>query len=108
MGLDEGSASDRIRLGARYTFWHPSADYRHFTHTPEGSAEPLLKLRLDQGKPAASRPSLEDIRRLVKKNLDAFDPSYKRILYPHIYKVSITEQLRNIKLALIKNFLGDR
>ncbi|MDR2500274.1 MAG: nicotinate phosphoribosyltransferase [Treponema sp.] len=107
MDRDEGGGVERIRLGARYTFWHPSADYRHFTHIPEGSAEPLLKLRLDQGGPVAARPSLEDIRRLVKKNLDAFDPSYKRILYPHIYKVSITEQLRDIKLALIKNFLGD-
>jgi nicotinate phosphoribosyltransferase len=102
----DGSA-DRIRPGQRYAFWHPSADYRRFYHVPVSSPEPLLKLRLKDGEPAGKEPSLEDIRHLVKEDLDAFDRSYKRFLNPHIYKVSITCGVRDLKLELIKNYLGD-
>jgi nicotinate phosphoribosyltransferase len=110
LGLEEacgGFAADRIEPGRRYAFWHPSADYRHFYHTPVSGPEPLLKLCLKDGNAARKEPSLEDIRRLVNKDLDAFDQSYKRLLNPHIYKVSITESIRDLKLELIKNFLGD-
>jgi nicotinate phosphoribosyltransferase len=112
LSLDDaasGSAPDRIEPGRRYAFWHPSADYRHFYHIPvsDPGPEPLLKLCLKDGKPVRPEPSLEDIRRLVRKDLDTFDQSYQRFLNPHIYKVSITNGIRDLKLELIKNFLGD-
>jgi nicotinate phosphoribosyltransferase len=108
-GLDGGSANgpDIIEPGKRAAFWHPAADYRHFIHTPEGIIEPLLKLRMEQGRPIPAQPSLEAIRRAVKAELETFDNSYKRLLNPHVYKVSITQRLREVKLDLIKNYLGD-
>jgi nicotinate phosphoribosyltransferase len=93
--------------GNRYVFWHPAADYRHFYHTLEGEAEPLLKQRLENGDPLAEEPSLEEIRLRVKADLDTFDQSYKRILNPHVYKVSVTPELRRLKLSLIRSYLGD-
>ncbi|MDR3342118.1 MAG: nicotinate phosphoribosyltransferase [Treponema sp.] len=105
--LDDPAHQDLIEKGANYAFWHTSADYRHFYHAVEGSAEPLLKIRLDHGRPVGDRPSLEAIRALVRSGLESFDGTYKRFLNPHIYKVSITERLRNLKLELIKNYLGD-
>jgi nicotinate phosphoribosyltransferase len=110
LGLEEttdGSGPDRILPGQRYAFWHTSADYRHFYYTSSNSPEPLLKLYLKEGEPAREEPSLEDIRRQVKEDLDFFDQSYKRLLNPHIYKVSISDRIRSLKLDLIKNFLGD-
>jgi nicotinate phosphoribosyltransferase len=110
LGLESSVADfepDRIEPGQRYAFWHPSADYRHFYYTPISSPEPLLKLCLQDGQLVREEPSLEDIRRLVREDLNSFDQSYKRILNPHIYKVSITWGLRDLKLKLIKNFLGD-
>ncbi|MDR1127881.1 MAG: nicotinate phosphoribosyltransferase [Treponema sp.] len=92
---------------ARYAFWHPSADYRHFYHTLEGKAEPLLRLRLRDGGQVLPHPPLGEVRKLVKSDLEIFDSSYKRILNPHIYKVSVTENLRALKLELMKNYLGD-
>ncbi|MDR2247848.1 MAG: nicotinate phosphoribosyltransferase [Treponema sp.] len=105
--LAESFPMDRILPGQRYGFWHPSADYRHFYHTPVSSPEPLLKSCLKDGMPVREEPSLEDIRCLVKEDLARFDQSYKRLLNPHIYKVSITAGVRELKLMLIKNFLGD-
>jgi nicotinate phosphoribosyltransferase len=107
LGLDEGVDPDRLERGTRRVFWHPAADYRHFYHEITGSVEPLLRLRLDRGRLRELHPSLEEIRSQVRSDLDSFDQSYQRILNPHVYKVSVTEGLRNLKLELIKNYLGD-
>jgi nicotinate phosphoribosyltransferase len=105
--LEEEKTPDLIERGKTYSFWHPSADYRHFLHTVEGNAEPLLKKRLEKGKTIGEEPSLHDIRANVRKSLGSLDQSYKRLLNPHIYKVSISTKLRALKLELIKNYLGD-
>ena len=107
LSLKEGERPDLIEQGKRYSFWHPAADYRHFYHSVEGSVEGLLKKQLEGGKLCAASPELGEIRKRVKAELDTLDQSYKRILNPHIYKVSITEALRNLKRGLIKNYLGD-
>jgi nicotinate phosphoribosyltransferase len=108
LGLEDGAAGpDTLEQGGRYVFWHPSADYRHFYHTLDGVVESLLKIRLDQGEFAAPRPSLEEIRRHTKAELETLDDSYKRFLNPHVYKVSVTEQLRTLKLDLMRDYLGD-
>jgi nicotinate phosphoribosyltransferase len=111
MSLDDsdpppGEAPDILEKGKRYAFWHPQADYRHFYHVIEGSAEMLLKKKLDHGRSPKS-PTLPAIQQKVKDGLDSFDQSYKRILNPHIYKVSVTERLRTLKLKSIKSYLGE-
>lgn len=107
LGLDDSANPETIERGKQYTFWHPAADYRHFYHILEGEAEPLLKPWIEHGRLLRKLPALEEIRRLVRSGLESFDNSYKRFLNPHVYKVSITERLRSLKLELIKNYLGD-
>ena len=106
MALDDPHNPDTPEKGCRYAFWHPQADYRHFYHTisPEGSAEPLLVKQMENGKTTAPAPGLSQIQQKVKDGLKCFDQSYKRILNPHIYKVSVTERLRTLKLDLIKAY----
>jgi nicotinate phosphoribosyltransferase len=107
LSADMAGEPDLIEQGGRYAFWHPAADYRHFYHSVEGSAEVLLKPRLEGGRAAAREDTLDEIRGRLRGQLECFDQSYKRLLNPHIYKVSITERLRNLKLELIKSFLED-
>jgi nicotinate phosphoribosyltransferase len=110
LALDDPSdvyPADIPEKGGRYVFWHPQADYRYFTHTIDGSVESLLKMRLRGGKTVCPSPPLTEIRNKVREELDGFDQSYKRFLNPHIYKVSVTEKLRALKLELIKNYLGE-
>ncbi|MCL1993075.1 MAG: nicotinate phosphoribosyltransferase [Spirochaetes bacterium] len=114
---DEGGAAmaDVISLddeeppqpGGRYAFWHPSADYRHFYHSVK-NAQAMLKVKLDKGKITEPLPSLADIHKNMALSLEQFDSTYKRLLNPHIYKVSITEKMRDLKLDLIRKRLGDR
>ena len=106
LALDDPEHPDTLETGRRYTFWHTAADYRHFSRTLDGTVTPLLKPWMEQGRLLRDVPSLEETRLLVRSGLESFDNSYKRFLNPHIYKVSITEGLRNLKLELIKNYLG--
>jgi nicotinate phosphoribosyltransferase len=91
--------------GFLYAFWHPQADYRRFYHQVDGSAEPLLSKYMDNGEICSPLPSLSEIQSRSAAGLECFDSSYKRLLNPHVYKVSITEKLRGLKLELIKNYL---
>ncbi|MDR0312105.1 MAG: nicotinate phosphoribosyltransferase [Treponema sp.] len=103
LALDDEEVAEIIEEGKTYTFWHPSADYRNFSHTVTGSARPLLQKRLVDGNliDGTSCP-LAEVKKTVQEELESLDNSYKRLLNPHIYKVSITEALRDIKLDLIK------
>jgi nicotinate phosphoribosyltransferase len=69
--------------------------------------QPLLKAYLAGGKLCRPQPSLDEIRSYSAADLDAFDITYKRLLNPHGYKVSITEKLRSLKLELLQYYIGD-
>ena len=79
-------------------------DYRQFSFKA-AKIEPLLKKRLSNGQRTQERlPDSEQLRishQNMQKQLETFDESYKRILNPHIYKVSITEKLKDLKLKFI-------
>jgi nicotinate phosphoribosyltransferase len=104
--LEDETGEELLEKKKRYAFWHPSADYRHFYHEISGSVEKLLKPRMKDGK-IITRSNLKEIRERVNRDLDSLDSSYKRLLNPHVYKVSITERLKDLKLRLIENYLGD-
>ena len=97
--------TETIKDGEEYRFYHPMVDYRQFS-CKIFKAEPLLKCRLKDGKRTAPRrPEAEQLRlsrETLQKQLASLDESYKRILNPHIYKVSMTEKLKNLKLDFIK------
>ena len=96
LALDE-----ELRAGGNYCFWHPSADWRHFYHVIENEPKPLLKKHIENGVICNALPSLEEIRSNSLAGFESFDATYKRLLNPHLYKVSITEKLRKLKLELI-------
>jgi nicotinate phosphoribosyltransferase len=104
LGLD----GDEPKTGQRCCFWHPCADYRHFYHTIEGGVEALLQKRIDSGVLTGEQPSLTAIRARAAADIERFDSTYKRLLNPHVYKISITENLRSLKLSLLEKYLGSR
>ncbi len=96
---------ETVESGKEYRFYHPMVDYRQFTYTAN-RVEPLLKLRLKDGKRTQERlPESEQLRlsrENMQRQLASLDESYKRILNPHIYKVSLTEELKDLKADFIK------
>jgi len=107
LALEEPDVGDRVEQGKTYPFWHPSADYRHFIHTVESPPQPLLVKYLSNGNDERKSEGLDEIRSRVALGLDGLDQSYKRLLNPHIYKVSVTERLKAMKLEQIKKYLGE-
>lgn len=95
---------ETLARDTEYTFHHPMADYRQFTFAPS-RVEPLLRKRISGGRRTTPRvPDKEHLlnaRALMQTQLETFDESHKRILNPHIYKVSMTEALKNLKLEFI-------
>lgn len=88
-------------------YYHPLIDYRQFSFKPT-TVKPLLKKFLENGERTKDSPKLDpgvtlcDARNKMIRELETLDPSYKRILNPHIYKVSITEKLKELKLQFIR------
>ncbi|HIW35922.1 MAG TPA: nicotinate phosphoribosyltransferase [Candidatus Treponema faecavium] len=96
---------EEIQEGTQARFFHPSVDYRQFAFTPS-RVVPLLTKKIEKGNmlapPLAPAEQLQKARTAALAQLDTFHGSYKRLLNPHIYKVSITEELKNLKLEFIR------
>lgn len=94
-----------LETNKEYRFYHPMVDYRHFS-CAAAKIEPLLKKKIENGKRLQTRLDDSEQLKLSRKNmeiqLETFDESYKRILNPHIYKVSLTEKLKNLKKDFIE------
>lgn len=97
--------NEEILPQKEYRYFHPTIDYRQFSITAS-KVEILLKKQLENGKRITTRLSdSEQIRKshkTLEQQLDTFDDSYKRILNPHIYKVSLTENLKELKKVFIE------
>ena len=93
-----------LETGKDYRFYHPSVDYRQFSFKP-AKIEPLLHKVIEKGNRMQPAPDpvecLKKARQTLQDQLEHLDPTYKRILNPHIYKVSITEELKELKLKFI-------
>jgi len=65
--------------------------------------EPLLVEVFRQGELVYELPSIKAMRQRRQEDLARLDPGVRRIMNPHIYHVSLTEQLWNLKQDLIKS-----
>jgi len=86
---------------------HPSGDYRKLSIVP-AKVEPLLTKVMAKGAKLTGEPDLNIAQRYMAGRLDSFDTTYLRQLNPHVYKVSISSKLRDLKLGLIKKYLKAR
>jgi nicotinate phosphoribosyltransferase len=88
------------------TFYHPYIDYRHFRMTPPGKVDGLLAKYMEAGQVIRNLPPLSDVQMRTLTNLEALDFSYKRIINPHIYKVSISQAVKESKISILERYLG--
>ncbi len=65
-------------------------------------AEPLLVKILDRGKLVYNFPSIDELRAKRKSDMNCLDSGIKRIVNPHIYHVSLSDELWNLKESLIE------
>ncbi len=84
---------------------HPTdhAKYRTLDQERISQIEPLLVEVLREGKLVYTLPSIEHMREQRKADLACLDPGVQRIVNPHIYHVSLTAKLWNLKQKMIQD-----
>mgnify|MGYP000379631556 CR=1 FL=1 len=87
---------------------HPSDSGKHrMLETSDiGDIQLLLVDVLNEGNVVYDFPDLETIRRQRDNDLERLDEGVKRIINPHIYHVSLSEKLWNLKQYLIQKVGG--
>jgi nicotinate phosphoribosyltransferase len=88
------------------TLRHPSAAQasRKLSANEISEIEPLLVDVIVDGDQVYDSPSMDEMRALRDRDLERLDPGVKRIMYPHIYHVSLTQRLWDLKQELMKKY----
>jgi nicotinate phosphoribosyltransferase len=68
--------------------------------------EPLQREILKDGRLVYEFPDVEAIRAVRQADTDRLDPGVKRLMNPHIYHVSLTEKMWQLKQKLIASMRG--
>jgi nicotinate phosphoribosyltransferase len=63
--------------------------------------EPLAVEVLREGRRICESPGIEQIRALRQSDMERLDPGVKRLMNPHIYHVSLSEKMWQVKQKLI-------
>jgi nicotinate phosphoribosyltransferase len=76
--------------------------FRSLGQSEISNIEPLLEEILRDGKLVYELPSIEQMRERRQSDLEKLDPGVRRIMNPHIYHVSVTKRLWDLKQQLIQ------
>ena len=99
-------SDEKPEPGRPYTFRHPSGDYRSFVLADYAQITPLLGLKMKDGRTIGDFPPITEIRARACQEIDGLDDTYKRLINPHVYKVSLSSRLSDMKALLVKENLA--
>jgi nicotinate phosphoribosyltransferase len=99
-------SDEKPEPGRPYTFRHPSGDYRSFVLADYAQITPLLGLKMKDGRTVGDFPPITEIRARAWQEIDGLDDTYKRLINPHVYKVSLSSRLSDMKALLVKENLA--
>jgi nicotinate phosphoribosyltransferase len=80
---------------------HPMYDYMKKTYRPPYEAREIMVPIFKKGKQVYEPPSLQDVRQHAAKELESLENETKRFTNPHLYKVSLSDELHHIKKDLL-------
>jgi len=99
ISLDEENISDLDRVVLRHPYEY--SKMRTLNRSEISEIEPLLVEVLREGQLVYDLPDLEQIRLTRNMDIERLDPGVKRIMNPHIYHVSLSNNLLSLKQKLI-------
>lgn len=93
----------------RIILQHPSDHTKHRVLAQDdiSQVEPLLIEILRDGKLVYDLPPIDAIRQVRQADVERLDAGVRRIMYPHIYHVSLTRRLWDLKQHLIATALEE-
>jgi nicotinate phosphoribosyltransferase len=89
----------------RLVLYHPSDPSRRRTLRPGevSRVEPLLLPVLDEGRLVGELPDIPAMREVRARDVGALNSGVRRLVNPHVYHVSLSERLWNLKQDLIRS-----
>ncbi len=101
LALEEENPGDWDKVKLR----HPSdhTEKRVLDKAQISKIEPLLEPVFVEGKRVADSHSIETLRQRREADVAQLDPGIRRLMNPHIYHVSLSEKLWNLKQSLIES-----
>lgn len=99
---------EEVRDDVNHTFFHPFSMGDFFVMR-KGSykySRPLLSQKMKDGRRISEKHELHEIQAYAASSLEHLHKSYKRQINPHIYKVSLSRRLRDLKMDLILKVRG--
>ena len=100
---EEPRAADRLLL-------HHPTDHTKFRTLQSGDITRIEELHatvLDGGRLVYDFPNLQEIRRVRHSDVEALDPGIRRLVNPHIYHVSLSGELWDLKQQMIAQAKGN-
>jgi nicotinate phosphoribosyltransferase len=101
---EERALTQKIEHREPVRFNHPSINHAHFVSDNYTGARKLLQPVVVKGNKVYESPSLKDIQKFTREEIETLDATYKRLLNPHVYKISLSDQLKNLKNGLIQKY----
>jgi nicotinate phosphoribosyltransferase len=91
------------RLMESVDLFHPTEHTKHrrLEASEISQIEPLLVEIVRDGKLVYDLPDIEAMRALRRSDVERLDPGVRRIMHPHIYHVSLTRRLWDLKQDLV-------
>jgi len=83
-------------------FNHPATEYAQFTLEDYASARRLLTPVMKDGAVVSAERSLREIQEYRRFEIEALDKTFRRLLNPHIYKISLSDRLKRTKTDMIR------
>jgi len=106
LSLDDEDPREMERILLHHPTEHTT--YRTLDRNEISEIEPLLVDVLKEGELVCDLPTVEEMRGRRRADVGRLDPGVRRLVNPHIYHVSLTERLWNLKQALIESVRGER
>lgn len=91
------------RTDGPVNFYHPMYEERKYRLTSYAQCRPLLEPVMREGKRTAPALQLNEIREHTIAGIRRLDDTYKRLINPHVFKVSLSEGLKRLKFDLMRS-----
>jgi nicotinate phosphoribosyltransferase len=99
LSLDDENPVEMEEIVLRHPTDHTK--YRMLHKDEISKIEPLLVDIMNEGKIVCDFPSIDEMREIRNEDINHLDVGVRRIMYPHIYHVSLTQRLWELKQQLI-------
>jgi nicotinate phosphoribosyltransferase len=101
LSLEDRDPLDADKLTLRHPMDHTKS--RTLKRAQISRAEQLLVDVSVEGKVVCDFPPLEDLRKRRRNDLESMDPGIRRLVNPHVYHVSLSQELWDLKQQLIES-----